>query len=86
MVNLSKSIKIIDMDVACKGIGPIPSVHPHIWPNLIYQASMKEKGKEIKMNFTNSNGLDPTYYDLDFFDDPNEKPNYLINDENTTIE
>ena len=32
-----------------------------------YQASIKEKGKEIEINFTNINGLDLTYYDTDFF-------------------
>ena len=33
----------------------------------LYQASIKEKGKNIEMNFTNGNGLDLTYYDVDFF-------------------
>ena len=33
----------------------------------LYQASIKEKGKEIEMNFTDINGLDLTYYDIDFF-------------------
>ena len=33
----------------------------------LYQTSIKEKGKEIEMNFTNGDGLDLTYYDIDFF-------------------
>ena len=39
----------------------------------LYQTSIKTKGKEIEMNFTNSDGLDLTYYDIDFFGGPNEK-------------
>ena len=33
----------------------------------LYQALIKEKGKEIEMNFTGRNGPDLTYYDTDFF-------------------
>nr|CAN61800.1 hypothetical protein VITISV_044293 [Vitis vinifera] len=33
----------------------------------LYQASIKAKGKEIEMNFTDGDGLDLTYYDIDFF-------------------
>ena len=51
-----------------------------------YQASIKIKGKEIEMNFTDSNGLDLTYYDIDFFGGSNEKTNHLINDENINID
>ena len=36
------------------------------------------------MNFTNINGLDLTYYDIDFFGGPSGKTDYLMNDENTT--
>ena len=50
----------------------------------LYQASIKEKGKEIEMSFTDRNGLDLTYYDTDFFGGPSEKTYYLMNDENTT--
>ena len=39
----------------------------------LYQASIKAKGKEIEMNFIDSDGLDLTYYDIDFFRGPNEK-------------
>ncbi|KAL6322691.1 hypothetical protein AAG906_015377 [Vitis piasezkii] len=35
----------------------------------LYQASIKAKGKEIDMNFTDGDGLDLTYYDIDFFGD-----------------
>ena len=52
----------------------------------LYQASIEEKGKEIKMNFTNINGLHLTYYDSDFFRGPSEKIDYLMNDENTATE
>ena len=39
----------------------------------LYQASIKAKGKEIEMNFTDGDGLNLTYYDIDFFGSPNEK-------------
>ena len=52
----------------------------------LYQASIKEKGKEIKMNFTNINELDLTYYDTDFFRGLSRKTDYLMNDENTATE
>ena len=39
----------------------------------LYQESMKEKGKEIEMNFTCGDGLDRTYYDIAFFRGPSEK-------------
>ena len=39
----------------------------------LFQASMKAKRKEIKMNFTDDDGLDRNYYDIDFFGYPNEK-------------
>ena len=50
----------------------------------IYQALIKEKRKEIEMNFININVLDLTYYDIDFFGGHSEKIDYLMNDENTT--
>ena len=52
----------------------------------LYQASIKAKGKEIEMNFTDSNGLDLTYYDIDFFGGPSEETNHLINDGNINID
>ena len=39
----------------------------------LYQASIKAKGKEIEMNISDGDGLDLTYYDIDFFGGPNEK-------------
>ena len=39
----------------------------------LYQVSIKAKGKYIKMNFTNGNRLNLTYYDIDFFRGPSEK-------------
>ena len=44
----------------------------------LYQASIKEKGKEIEMNFTDRNELDLTYYDTDFFGGHSRKMSYLI--------
>ena len=38
-----------------------------------YQAVIKEKGKEIEMNFIDGNGQDLTYYDINFFGGHNEK-------------
>ena len=38
------------------------------------------------MNFTDGDGLDPTYYDIDFFRGHSEKVNHLINDENINID
>ena len=52
----------------------------------LYQASMKAKRKEIEMNFTDGDGLDLTYYDIDFFGGPNEKTDHLINDEKINID
>ena len=52
----------------------------------LYQVSIKVKGKEIEMNFTDGNGLDLTYNDADFFGSPSEKMNFLMNGENTTTE
>ena len=37
------------------------------------------------MNFTDDDGLDLTYYGIDFFGDPSEKVDHLINDENANI-
>ena len=45
-----------------------------------------KREKEIEMNFTNGNGLDLIYYDVDFFEDHSEKMNYRMNDENTATE
>ena len=52
----------------------------------LYQASIKAKGKEIEMNFTYGDGLDLTYYDIDFFGGLSEKTYYLINDKNANID
>ena len=38
------------------------------------------------MNVTNGDGLDLTYYNIDFFGGPSKKTNHLINDENTNID
>ena len=37
------------------------------------------------MNYTSGDGLDLTYYGIDFFGDPSEKVDHLINDENANI-
>ena len=52
----------------------------------LYQVSIKAKAKEIEMNFTDGNGLDLTYYDIDFFGGPSEKTNHLIKNENVNID
>ena len=38
------------------------------------------------MNFTDGDGLDLTYNDIDFFGGPNEKIDHLINDEKINID
>ena len=38
------------------------------------------------MNFTDGDGLDLTYYDIDFFGGLSEKTYYLINDKNANID
>ena len=38
------------------------------------------------MNFIDGDGLDLTYYNFNFFKDPSEKTNHLINDENINID
>ena len=44
---------------------------PGFW-GVTYQASLKGEKKNVEMNFTNINGLDLSYYDVDFFGGPNE--------------
>ena len=46
----------------------------------------KSKRKRDKMNFTDGEGLDLTYYDIDFFGGPSEKIDHLINGENINID
>ena len=50
----------------------------------LYQASIKAKGKEIEMNFIDSDGsVDLTHLDVsNFFENPNGKIDYLIGDGN----
>ena len=52
----------------------------------LYQTLIKAKGKEIKMNFIDGDGLNLTYYDNDFFGGSSEKTDHLINDENVNID
>ena len=33
----------------------------------LYQASLKDKGKKVETNFADGNGLDLSYFDVDFF-------------------
>ena len=51
----------------------------------LYQASLKEKGKKIYMNFTDSNGLDLSYFDDDFLEGPSENFNYLMDNGNDNV-
>ena len=68
------------------GIGRTPIVCLYIWLVSTKHQSKKRGRKEIEMNFTDGNGLDLTYYDVDFFGGSSEKMNYMMNDENTTTE
>ena len=52
----------------------------------LYQAYLKDEGKNVEMNFTNINGLDLSYYDVDLIGGHNKNFNYLTNDENVNIE
>ena len=51
----------------------------------LYQASLKENGKKIEMNFTDSNGMDLSYFDNDFLIGPSENFDYLIDDVNDNV-
>ena len=33
----------------------------------LYRALLKDKGKRVEINFANGNGLDLSYFDMDFF-------------------
>ena len=50
----------------------------------LYQALIKAKGKDVKMNFIDSDGpVDLTHLEVsDFFENPNRKINHLIGDGN----
>ena len=64
-------------------------LHTYLTPRHLvdlYQASIKEKGKEIEINFIDRNGLNLIFYDTDFFRGPSEKMNYVMNDENIATE
>ena len=50
------------------------------------QTSIKTKRKEIEMNFTDSDRLNLTYYDIDFFGGLSEKTDHLINIEKINID
>ena len=51
----------------------------------MYQASLKENGKKIEMNFTDSNGTDLSYFDNDFLIGPSENFDYLMDDLNENV-
>ena len=51
----------------------------------LYQASLKENGKKIEMNFTDSNGMNLSYFDNDFLIGPSENFDYLIDDVNDNV-
>ena len=50
-----------------------------------YQASLKDKGQRVETNFADGNRLNLTYFDMDFFECPNDNFNCLIDDENVNI-
>ena len=51
----------------------------------LYQASLKENGKKIEINFRDRNGTDLSYFDNDFLIRPNENFDYLIDDVNDNV-
>ena len=51
----------------------------------LYQASLKENGKKIVMNFTNSNGMNISYFDNDILIGPSENFDYLMDDLNDNV-
>ena len=51
----------------------------------LYQASLKENGKKIEMNFTDSNGMDLSYFDNDFLIGQSENFDYLMDDLNDNV-
>ena len=51
----------------------------------LYQASLKENGKKIEINFTESNGMDLSYFDNDFLIGPSENFDYLMDDVNDNV-
>ena len=50
-----------------------------------YEASLKDIGKRVETNFADGNGLDLSYFDMDFFEGPSDNFNCLIDDENVNI-
>ena len=51
----------------------------------LYQTSLKDIGKRVETNFANGNGLDLSYFNMDFFEGPSDNFNCLIDDENVNI-
>ena len=39
----------------------------------------------VQTNFVDRNGLDLSYFDMDFFEGPNDNFNCLVDDENVNI-
>ena len=70
-INFPRTMRIIVINMVWRGIGCIPVVHQTFGRSL--PSINKAKGKEIEMNFIYCNGLDLTYYDIDFFGGPNGK-------------
>ena len=51
----------------------------------VYQASLNDNGKMVEINFADGNGLDLSYFDIDFFEGPSDNFNCLTDDENVNI-
>ena len=51
----------------------------------LYQASLKENGKKMEMNLTDSNGMDLSYFDNGFLRGQSENFDYLIDDVNDNV-
>ena len=84
-ISLLRTIRIIYYRCGMKGHWSCTCRTPKHLVDL-YKISIKVKGKEIEINFTDSDGLDLTYYDIDFFGGPSEKTDHLINDEKIYID
>ena len=51
----------------------------------LYQASLKDKGKMVETNFADGNGLDLSYFDMDFFEVTSDNFGCLVDDKNVNI-
>ena len=74
----SRLLKTHVIDVVWKDTGRTCRTAKHLVD--MYQALVKEKRKKIEINFTDSNGMDLSYFDNDFLIGPSENFDYLMDD------